>query len=61
MRMPGSAGPKGEKICCWGGLSHVLLVGARGIAGLFEHIYEDLRAGTSRRPIDVKKLETKKD
>jgi cellulose synthase (UDP-forming) len=44
-----------------GGLSHVLLVGARGIAGLFEHIYEDLRGWMGRRPIDVKKPETKKD
>jgi cellulose synthase (UDP-forming) len=43
------------------GLSHVLLVGVRGIAGLFEHLYEDLRGWTGARPIDVKKLETKKD
>ena len=43
------------------GLSHVLLVGVRGIAGLFEHLYEDLRGSMRRRPIDVKKLETKKD
>jgi cellulose synthase (UDP-forming) len=43
------------------GLSHVLLVGVRGIAGLFEHLYEDLRGSMRSRPIDVKKLETKKD
>jgi cellulose synthase (UDP-forming) len=43
------------------GLSHVLLVGVRGIAGLFEHLYGDLRGFTRGRPIDVKKLETKKD
>jgi cellulose synthase (UDP-forming) len=43
------------------GLSHVLLVGVRGIAGLFEHLYGDLRGSMRGRPIDVKKLETKKD
>jgi cellulose synthase (UDP-forming) len=41
------------------GLSHVLLVGTRGIAGLFEHLYSDLRTWMKRRPVDVKKLKTK--
>jgi cellulose synthase (UDP-forming) len=31
------------------GLSHVLLVGMRGIAGLFEHLSNDLRAWAQRR------------
>ncbi len=43
------------------GLSHVLLVGARGIGALFEHLYADLRTWMGGRPIDVKKLDTKKD
>jgi len=41
------------------GLSHVLLVGTRGIAGLFEHLYSDLRTWTSKTPVDAKKLTTK--
>ena len=41
------------------GLSHVLTVGARGIAGLFEHLYADLRSSMKSRPMDVKKLKTK--
>jgi cellulose synthase (UDP-forming) len=41
------------------GLSHVLLAGARGIGGLFEHLYADLRASLRSRPIDVKKLKAK--
>jgi cellulose synthase (UDP-forming) len=41
------------------GLSHVLLVGTRGIAGLFEHLYNDLRSWMGSRPADVKKLKTK--
>ncbi|KMZ12811.1 Cellulose synthase catalytic subunit [UDP-forming] [Candidatus Burkholderia humilis] len=41
------------------GLSHVLMVGARGIAGLFEDLYSDLRTWMNKRPVDVKKLKTK--
>jgi cellulose synthase (UDP-forming) len=41
------------------GLSHVLRVGARGIGGLFEHLYADLRSSMKSRPVDVKKLKTK--
>ena len=41
------------------GLSHVLQVGVRGIAGLFEHLSDDLRSSIKRRPTDVKKLKTK--
>jgi cellulose synthase (UDP-forming) len=41
------------------GLSHVLTVGVRGIAGLFEHLYADLRSSMKSRPMDVKKLKTK--
>ncbi|MDE1181073.1 UDP-forming cellulose synthase catalytic subunit [Paraburkholderia sp.] len=42
------------------GLSHVLLVGARGIAGLFEHLYHDVRVAMKPRAVDAKKRETKK-
>ncbi|SAK53953.1 cellulose synthase (UDP-forming) [Caballeronia arationis] len=41
------------------GLSHVLLVGSRGIAGLFELLHSDLRTWMRKRPIDTKKLKTK--
>ncbi|SAL77551.1 cellulose synthase (UDP-forming) [Caballeronia choica] len=41
------------------GLSHVLLVGTRGIVGLFEHLYSDVRTWSARRPIEPKKLKTK--
>jgi cellulose synthase (UDP-forming) len=41
------------------GLSHVLLVGSRGIGGLFEHLYSDLRAWMGSRPVDTKKPDTK--
>jgi cellulose synthase (UDP-forming) len=41
------------------GLSHVLTVGARGIVGLFEHLYNDVRSSMKSRPVDVKKLKTK--
>jgi cellulose synthase (UDP-forming) len=41
------------------GLRHVLLVGTRGIGGLFEHLFIDLRTWMGRRSVDVKKLKTK--
>ncbi len=42
------------------GLSHVLLVGARGIAGLFEHLYADLRSSMTSRPIGRQEAENQK-
>jgi cellulose synthase (UDP-forming) len=41
------------------GLRHVLVVGAQGIGGLFEHLINDFRTWISPRSTDTKKLKTK--
>ena len=42
------------------GLSHVLLVGTRGIVGLFEHLYSDFRTWSARPPDRTQEAENQR-